>query len=173
MKKLFALLLALAMVFGMVACGQKEPEAAPEAAPAPEPEPVKKPCATRKRTSKKKEAPEPEAEAAPVPEPEPAPEPASMPIVDDVDLDRRRVCAVRVAYVHCARVFGRGFGVRVVGNVHEQLLYGYVELVLRAKRAQAAVELGVDELVHALQFGGARGNRERCGDFRWHANLQS
>ena len=34
MKKIIALLLALAMVFGLVACGgEKAPEAAPEAAP--------------------------------------------------------------------------------------------------------------------------------------------
>ena len=46
MKKLIALLLALAMVFGMVACGgEKAPEAAPEAAPekAPEAAPEKAP----------------------------------------------------------------------------------------------------------------------------------
>ena len=36
MKKLIALLLALVMVVGLVACGEKAPEAAPEAAPAPE-----------------------------------------------------------------------------------------------------------------------------------------
>lgn len=33
MKKLLALLLAIVMVFGLMACGQKEPEAAPEATP--------------------------------------------------------------------------------------------------------------------------------------------
>ena len=38
MKKFLALLLALAMVFGMVACGAKAPEAAPEAAPDAAPE---------------------------------------------------------------------------------------------------------------------------------------
>ncbi len=55
MKKLIALLLALAMVFALVACGAKTPEPAP----APEPEAT------------------PEPAPAPEPEPAPAPEPAS------------------------------------------------------------------------------------------------
>ena len=37
MKKFIAMLLALVMVIGLVACGQKAPEAAPETAPATEP----------------------------------------------------------------------------------------------------------------------------------------
>ena len=41
MKKLIAMLLALALVFGLVACGGKTEEAAPEAA-APEAAPAEK-----------------------------------------------------------------------------------------------------------------------------------
>ena len=58
MKKLIALLLALVMVVGLVACGEKAPEAAPETAPEAAPAPEATPEA------------EPETEPAPEAEPE-------------------------------------------------------------------------------------------------------
>ena len=59
MKKLIAMLLALVMVFGLVACGQKAPEAAPETQPATE-------APTEAPTEEATEAPTEEAtEAAP------------------------------------------------------------------------------------------------------------
>ena len=72
MKKLIAMLLALVMVVGLVACGEKAPEAAPEAAPEVLPAP--------------EAAPETEPATEPAPEEEPeAEEPADVVVMSYAD----------------------------------------------------------------------------------------
>ena len=72
MKKLIAMLLALVMVVGLVACGEKAPEAAPEAAPEVQPAP--------------EAAPETEPATEPAPEEEPeAEEPADVVVMSYAD----------------------------------------------------------------------------------------
>ena len=72
MKKLIAMLLALVMVVGLVACSQKAPEAAPEAAPEVLPAP--------------EAAPETEPATEPAPEEEPeAEEPADVAVMSHAD----------------------------------------------------------------------------------------
>ena len=59
-----------------------------------------------------------------------------------------------------------------MAHVHEQLLDGYVELRLRTQRAQAPIELGVDELVDANELSRARRNGQYCCHLGRHAHLQ-